>query len=72
MLLFGPILMPLGLLLLFATIAALAFPLIYSALFFIEGRYLLGAILLPLALLWTRLCSRVLNKLLAGVEHSSL
>jgi hypothetical protein len=72
MLVLGPIFMPLGLLFLFGAVAALAFPLIYSAALFIEGRYVLGAILLPLAICWSRLCWPRLAKLLAGIEHSSL
>ena len=70
--LFGPILMPLGALLLACAFAALLGPFSYSVILFVEHRYGLGAVVLVAAIISTPLSWRFLNWLLEGYEYSSL
>jgi hypothetical protein len=72
MLVFGPVLMPLGLLVLAAAFAALFAPWIFAIVLFLEDRYLPGALLLAVGAVSARFTSRFIGWLLRGIEYSSL
>ena len=64
--------MPLGLLILLSAFVALVWPLIFGASLLIEGRYLVGALILIASTLWVPFCLRLIRWLLREIEYSAL
>jgi hypothetical protein len=72
MLLFGPVLMPLGVVLLALGFVALFGPYFFGALMLLQERYALTMLMFSVAILWTPLACRFLKWLLRGIEDASL
>jgi hypothetical protein len=68
----GPILWPLGVLVLVVALASIVTPPVYVCLLGIEGHYYFASGLLLGWLLWLRFGFRLLGWLLQGIEYSSL
>jgi hypothetical protein len=71
-LLIGPILMPIGLIVLIAVIVSILHPPIYTIFLFLDGRFFVGGLLLAAWLIWLRFGLRLLRWLLQGVESADL
>lgn len=72
MVVFGPILMPLGVALFLGTVVGIFAPPGYALIAFITGDYVSGLLILAGWLIFMRLTRRLRRQLLAGIEYSSL
>ena len=69
---FGPVLMPLGMLVLAAAFVALLAPWGFAGILFLEGSYFLGAALLLVGAASAPFTVRLIGWLLRGIEYSDL
>lgn len=72
LLLFGPILMTIGALMLTALIASILVPPFYAVILAMEGHYMLGALVIGTWIAWLPWARRLSCWMMQGIEYSSI